>query len=367
MSEITAKIKGRTLVVSVSGGKDSTATALYLTRRLGLDVELVHMDTGWEHPDTARYLSELPGYLGQPIEVIRNLPELDERRTVIARELESRFLDSVASPYVRWILRKGMFSSRGKGSGGRWCTSYLKVLPFQSWALDRYGRADSGIGRFINVTGVRAEESANRRSLPEWGMDDKSYVVWRPLIDWTEADVIDIHQDYGIPPNPLYTRGAARVGCWPCIMCRKAELRQVAETDPRRIELIGELEAIVTELAKERAEAKGEPFFHREDGSPKFRAFFQNPNYRKDAREMRKNAPTGLTTTETDEWVKVRIRQHAPVHEVVAWSRTNRKGEPEPFAPLPHESGCTRWGFCDTTWRNDAGVAPPQLDLLWDT
>ena len=57
-------------VVSVSGGKDSTATAL-----LALDVDpgarLVFADTGNEHPITLEYLDYLRGRLNHPIDVVR--------------------------------------------------------------------------------------------------------------------------------------------------------------------------------------------------------------------------------------------------------------------------------------------------------
>lgn len=37
--------------------------------------------------------------------------------------------------------------------------------------------------------------------------------VWRPLLTWSYDDVIEIHQAFGIKPNPLYLKGAERVGC----------------------------------------------------------------------------------------------------------------------------------------------------------
>ena len=181
----------------------------------------------------------------------------------------------------------------------------------------------------------------------------------RPLIDWTEAQVIDIHKRHNVPPNPLYLRGAKRVGCWPCINSRKAEVRQVAESDAQRIDLIRELEGIVTDLAKKRALARGDAFVHAVDGSEKFRAFFQNPNYRREIALARKQAPDH---EDPAEYAKARTRQQAPIDDVVAWSRTNRKNEPEPLAPLPHESGCTRWGFCDLSWREQH---PAQGDLFY--
>lgn len=59
-----------------------------------------------------------------------------------------------------------------------------------------------------------------------------------------------IHKRYGISPNPLYAKGAQRVGCLPCIMSRKSEIRMIAEKWPQRIDML------------RRAEWMGERGFH---------------------------------------------------------------------------------------------------------
>lgn len=59
-----ARVRGKLLVASVSGGKDSAAMSLHL-RELGLEHRRVFMDTGWEHPKTYEYLSgELARVIG---------------------------------------------------------------------------------------------------------------------------------------------------------------------------------------------------------------------------------------------------------------------------------------------------------------
>ena len=50
-------------VLSISGGKDSVAAALYL-RETGIEHVRVFMDTGWEHPDLYAHLDYLEGELG---------------------------------------------------------------------------------------------------------------------------------------------------------------------------------------------------------------------------------------------------------------------------------------------------------------
>ena len=54
-------------ILSLSGGKDSTALAIYLRDRVP-DMEYIFHDTDKELPDTIEYLKRLEAYLGVPIE-----------------------------------------------------------------------------------------------------------------------------------------------------------------------------------------------------------------------------------------------------------------------------------------------------------
>lgn len=325
----------QTVVVSVSGGKDSTAAALHL-REQGIPYRAVHLDTGWEHPDTMRYVrEELPRHIG-PIEIAAPRLDMPDAIAPAILDLEARYLDAAPSAMLRAIARKAMFPSRMR----RWCTEELKVFPFQRW-LEGSGLALEDV---VNVVGVRAEESTARSKLPEWDADDSGYWVWRPLLGWSLGDVIAIHHRHGVQPNPLYSRGSARVGCWPCIFARKAEIHALALSDERRVAMIAELEAIITAAAKERAESRSADFVQA-DGHEKFRTFFGNPSYRKEVRDLAAQAER-VGHPDPEQYAKDRARAQAPIAEVVRWATTDRDGE-DIDPPDPRDTGCTRWGFCD--------------------
>jgi 3'-phosphoadenosine 5'-phosphosulfate sulfotransferase (PAPS reductase)/FAD synthetase len=256
-------------IVSVSGGKDSTALWLWALRQ-GLELVPVFLDTRWEAAETYAYLAELERRLG-PVHRVDS--EGFEERT----------------------RRGGTFPSRQR----RWCTKDLKVYTFARW-LDAY-REKTGEDVTVLV-GIRAEESRQRASMSEreWN-NDYDCEVWRPLINWTLAQVLEEHHRAGVPVNPLYQHGAERVGCWPCIYGGKAEISLVARHDPERIARIRAIEADIgqTMFAYEPPTVGGE---------------------RQPLRAM-------------------------PIDEAVTWANTSRGGRDLLLFPEP--SGCMRWGLCE--------------------
>lgn len=90
-----------------------------------------------------------------------------------------------------------------------------------------------GHGRFV-VTGVRAEESANRRNrrVVEVCQRDGTKTFVNPIIDWTEADVWAYIHHHGLAYPSLYDEGYDRIGCIMCPMQRPWKMRRDAEKFP---------------------------------------------------------------------------------------------------------------------------------------
>mgnify|MGYP003111093525 CR=1 FL=1 len=300
------------IMASVSGGKDSTAMALHL-KELGHDYKCTFADTGWEDPQTYDYIREqLPKALG-PIKWVRQEIELEGEREELAQKYEARL--GFYSPMVRLCLKKSIFPSRLR----RWCTTELKVKPLKQymWSFDDY---------MVNAVGIRAEESVRRAQMPmfEWSASMKMD-VWRPLLDWKLQDVIDIHKRHGIKPNPKYLQGAERVGCWPCVFARKAEVRRLGEDDVR-VGILRDLEVDMTRLQNDK---RGEQGLEPVEATGWFQA---RTGYVYDA--------DGNKKRDGGRW---------SIDKVVDWSRTGRGGKQfEMFAAAGRDAGCVRWGFCDT-------------------
>jgi len=268
-------------VVAVSGGKDSTAVCLAL-RDEGIEHRRVFADTGWEHWTTYEHLDMLREKLG-PIDVV-----------------------GVNGGFVSRMRYRAGFASRM----ARWCTRELKIEPL----LKYHNEIRDNEGDTVSVVGIRAAESPRRAEMKEFEDDDGwGGYVWRPILHWPVEAVLAIHHRHGVPVHPLYKAGMSRVGCWPCIFSRKAEIRRIAELDPERIDLIRNLENELTELRAQRNREKPGRYAHATA------TFFQSIDRK--------------TTNNID--------------QVVAWSKTKRGGkEVELLAPPPLE-GCYRWGMCE--------------------
>ena len=196
--------------VGVSGGKDSAAALLWMVNESGIPREQIRAtfcDIGNDHEWTIEHVKLLSERV-HPIETIK--PEMS---------------------FFELAFHKKRFPS----TKARFCTEHLKIFP----TIDRVQSLKLEGWTVIAVSGVRADESADRSRLAEWDYSGNLFCYqWRPLIKWTIADVVAIHKKYKIPLNPLYSIGAQRVGCWPCIMSRKAEIRTIALKFPKRIDEI---------------------------------------------------------------------------------------------------------------------------------
>ena len=180
-------------ILSLSGGKDSTALALYMRDRVP-NLEYVFCDTEKELKETYDYLERLEVHLGKPIQRIR--PDigfddlLEQRRSFLP------------SPQVRW------------------CTEYLKIRPFERFI---------GTDQVMMYVGIRADESHR-----------KGYISTKPNIHarfpFVEdglrlRDVMRILEDskLGIPE---YYKWRSRSGCFFCFYQQRREWVGLLETHP---------------------------------------------------------------------------------------------------------------------------------------
>lgn len=218
------------ILVQFSGGKDSQACLIKAVNDYGNDkVTAVFCDTGWGHADTYTHIHNVCNQLGVELIMLKS----------------SKYKD-----FVDMSIKKGRFPS----TMARFCTSELKVIPMIDYILSQ---DDS----FIIIQGIRAKESKARagydvecsyfkeyfnnevkglyhkKAVFEWCKTHDASVL-RPIFHWSAQQVIDYILENNQRPNPLYERGYSRVGCFPCVMCRKREVQLLSMDEWARKRLI---------------------------------------------------------------------------------------------------------------------------------
>jgi 3'-phosphoadenosine 5'-phosphosulfate sulfotransferase (PAPS reductase)/FAD synthetase len=308
-------------VVSCSGGKDSTATALCAIDAFGLDrVRLVIADTGHEHEETWRYVREtLPAALGLPVHEVRAdfTQRIANKRVYIAEKWAGKgvpqasidralaALQPTGVPFLDLCLWKGRFPSRMV----QFCTAELKRFPLEAYMVEQI-RAGYGVESW---RGVRRDESASRKDTPARETAPEGWEVVHPIVDWTAQQVVDFCVGRGVPLNPLYAQGMGRVGCMPCINVGKRELAEIARRWPEHIDRLREWEAAVSAAGK-----RGDTTFF-----------------------------TDVVAYEGEPVADVIAR--CRIDERVKWAKTSRGGTQYRLLPMAEEAGaCSSiYGLCE--------------------
>lgn len=221
-------------VVSVSGGKDSTATLLTAIERGAENIRAVFADTGHEHPQTLDYVKYLSDAVGIQIEWIKTdfSHRIELRRQHIQQnwfgELTAGFqghwklkpgaddpdTDFVPPPqppvpidpfishetsYYQWkksirpmtaheaedVIERALavlhptgipfldlilWKGRFPSTKTKFCTQFLKREPFQKQIIDPL-LASKEFERIVSWVGIRRDESLARAEAPEWQME----------------------------------------------------------------------------------------------------------------------------------------------------------------------------------------------------
>lgn len=244
---------------SFSGGKDSTALVLYgceIADRKGFTPIIVAADTGHEHPMTYEYWDTVERHIGLPIRRVKQdfCARIEKKRKFISEqwpkdgvpadrvERALALLHPTGNPFLDLCLLKGRFPS----TRARFCTEELKHIPI----YEQVQLPLMKTGRLLSWQGVRADESASRAKAKPLEQGDGRIWHFRPILKWAVDDVFEMHRRHGLEPNPLYKLGFGRVGCMPCIMCRKSELALIASRFPEEVERVREWERLVSETCK---------------------------------------------------------------------------------------------------------------------
>ena len=105
------------------------------------------------------------------------------------------------------LNQKGPFSFYDSVENRKECCHIRKVEPLN--------RALAGVK--IWITGIRAEQSANRQTMTQIELDESHQLFkYHPLLHWTFDQVKQYVKTHNLPYNPLHDKGFVSIGCAPC-------------------------------------------------------------------------------------------------------------------------------------------------------
>ena len=179
------------MMVSFSGGKDSTVTSHIVNRALGTNKVLhVFGDTTLEFPYTLEYKKRF-----------NKNEESQGVRVLTAKNREKNFEEvcGIVGPPSRVM---------------RWCCTVFKTGAIQKTISSAF-KDKSNI---LSFQGIRHSESVSRSKYERESESPKiaKQTVVSPIIDWIDYDVWLYILTTGIDFNEAYRLGWTRVGCWCC-------------------------------------------------------------------------------------------------------------------------------------------------------
>ena len=179
------------MMVSFSGGKDSTVTSHIVNRALGTN-KVLHIfgDTTLEFPCTLEYKKRF-----------NKNQESQGIRVLTAKNREKNFenLCEIVGPPSRAM---------------RWCCTVFKMGKMEKRIKSEFKDKDN----ILSFQGIRRNESASRSKYERESESPKisKQTVASPIIDWIDYDVWLYILTTGIDFNDAYRLGWTRVGCWCC-------------------------------------------------------------------------------------------------------------------------------------------------------
>ena len=190
-------------IVSLSGGKDSTAMLLRMLEE-GMPVDIIlFCDTGMEFPGLYNHIDKLEKYIGRPITRLKSPYTFD-------------YYFFEYTPKRKNPALEGQVGLSWAGPRNRWCTAWLKTR-----IIDKYLRELEKDYTVVQYIGIAADEPKR--------VHDLKY----PLVDWgmTEADCLAYCKERGFDWDGLYDI-FHRVSCWCCPLQSYDELRKLRKHFP---------------------------------------------------------------------------------------------------------------------------------------
>ena len=213
-SEMSLKYYGTPLVVTTSGGKDSSA-CVELALRGGIPFEVQHSHTTADAPETVRFVrQEFARLEALGVKCTIHYPTYKGKRT----SMWDLILQTLIPPtrlmrYCCSVLKENSCNDRMIATGVRWAESTSRAK--------KRGIFEKQVSNKDKAVSTRNDSDSLAELFAPCKLKAKRIV--NQIVDWKDADVWDFLHDAKVPVNPLYKCGMDRVGCIGCPLAKKSK------------------------------------------------------------------------------------------------------------------------------------------------
>jgi phosphoadenosine phosphosulfate reductase len=172
------------LVMTSSFGAESAAL-LHMATQVVPDIKIIMIDTGYLFPETHAFMEDLRQRLNLNVWIYRTrndpiayLRKAGEENPQFRKDVDACCAANKNEPMDR----------------------AMKQLQPRAW-----------------MRGIRRDQSESRLGTPfvEWSARYKCFAI-SPLLNWRSRDVYTYLKKHDLPYHPLFEKGYASIGCYPC-------------------------------------------------------------------------------------------------------------------------------------------------------
>ena len=183
LSLLAKKYEGEVVFSTSLGYEDQVISHFIFSNKL--PIEIFTLDTGRLFNETYSLLNSTLDRYKTPIKVM--YPQTESLEKLVTEKGPISFYESVEN-------RKE-------------CCHIRKVEPLKRALKNKK----------IWVTGIRAEQSADRNQISNLEWDEANQIIkFHPIITWTLEEVKAYISKHNIPYNSLHDKGFVSIGCAPC-------------------------------------------------------------------------------------------------------------------------------------------------------
>lgn len=180
---LSSQFEGNIVFSTSFGLEDQAISHLIFSQHL--PVEVFTLDTGRLFAETDSTWSRTLEVYQQPIKAY--YPGAEALQEFVSEKGPNSFYESVENRKL--------------------CCTIRKVEPLQR-ALK---------GKQIWITGLRAEQSGDRKNTTQLEWDESNRIIkYHPILHWTWAELNEFIQQNHVPYNSLHDKGFVSIGCAPC-------------------------------------------------------------------------------------------------------------------------------------------------------